>query len=373
YHREQRRLLQPAFHRGRLPAQAGAMTREITAVMEQWRDGNTIDVLAQMHTITSRVVSKTIFNSDAVSEAAQIVREAVDVIIGSIFHRMVMPIQAINRLPTPANLRYRAAITRIHDAVTHAADEYRRDGCDHADMLSALLAARDHNGNPLSDQEVREQVITLLVAGIDTTGVALSWALNVLAHDDELRSRLHREVDATLRGRVATWDDLPHLDLTARVITETLRVYSPIWIITRTVTQDVDLAGYFLAAGSTVAYSPYLIHHRADLYPDPERFNPDRWLSDLPQRRPRTQLLPFGGGPRKCIGDTLATTEATLALASIAARWTLTPPPGAPAVDVKANVFLTPRNLYLRTETRAPTKPGAGPPVGTPTPPSSIP
>ena len=166
-HREQRRLLQPAFHRAQMARYAEVMTREIGTVMDGWRDGLTIDVLAEMTAVSTRVVSRTVFSSEAAVEAAKIVGEAADEFVRSMFRQTIMP-PLINKLPTPANRRYQAAVARMHKAAARAAEQYRRDGIDHGDILSVLLAARGDNGKPLSDTQIRAQVITLLLGGIDT-------------------------------------------------------------------------------------------------------------------------------------------------------------------------------------------------------------
>ncbi|GLZ40475.1 cytochrome P450 [Actinokineospora sp. NBRC 105648] len=323
-HRRQRRLLQPAFHNARMPAYAEVMATQIERALAGWRDGQVLDVPREMSVLTVNVLNATMF-SDTLSERA--VRESYDdaeVLVSGILKRMVMP-ETIARLPLFGNRAFHQAAARLRRTVSELIEQRRVTGADHGDLLSALFLARDPE-NPeegLTADEIVDQVLTFHLAGSETTAMALSWALHLVAAHPEVERRLHAEVDTVLNGRTASHADLPRLDLTARVITESLRVWTPGWLFTRLVSTDTELGGHQLAAGTTVAYSPYLIHHRPDLYPDPERFDPDRWDTSTGTTPPRTAFIPFAAGARKCIGDKFSLTEATLALATIAGRWRL--------------------------------------------------
>ncbi|MFD7031368.1 cytochrome P450 [Streptomyces sp. NPDC059917] len=344
-HRRQRLLLQPAFRRARMPVYAQVMSEQIAEHLDGWRDGTVIDVPARMHTLVSRILARTLFASDSVGPASTLVEESLATILHAMYVRLLLP-ASLSRLPTAGNRRYQRALDRIHAAVDGAVREYRRSGEEHRDMVSELLAARDDAGRPLSDTEIHDQIVTMLAAGIETTATTLSWALYALARHPDVEERLRTEVDAVLGGRIATWADLPHLELTDRVVTETLRLYPPTWMLTRTVTADTRLGGQSLTAGTTVVYSPYLIHTRADLFPEPGRFDPDRWLGDATPRPVRRASIAFGAGSRKCIGDSFAMTAATLALASIVGRWRLTLPPGR-RVRPAATAALRPHALRM--------------------------
>jgi pentalenene oxygenase len=191
-----------------------------------------------------------------------------------------------------------------------------------------ILAIRDEHGDPLTDTEIRDQVFTFWGAGTETTASLLAWSLYLLGQHPEAARRMQTEADDVLDGRIAVYGDVARLDYTHRVLTETLRLYPPGWIIPRMLTRQTTLANRTLPAGTLLLYSPYLIQRRGDLYPDPDRFDPDRWLSDRATTLPRGAFIPFGGGARICMGDTFAMLEATLALATIAARWQLDPLPG---------------------------------------------
>ncbi|MFG3053311.1 cytochrome P450 [Kitasatospora sp. NPDC048239] len=349
-HRRQRRLLQPAFGRDRIPGYAEVMSERIDGVTGAWHDGQVIDVLKEMCSITISVATDTLFTTGVDESAAAKLRESVNTVFASGFRQMIMP-RMLRRLPTPENRRYARANTHLRVASDQIIKEYRRRGIDHGDILSKLLAARDEDGEGrLSDSEVYDQVVTLLLASIETTASTLSWAGYLLARHPEIQDAVYAEAHAVLNGRAARFDDLPHLQLAGRVVHETLRLYPPGWLFTRTVRHDTELAGVSLPAGATVFYSPYLLHHRADLFDEPERFAPDRWQDPALSERPDSGFMPFATGARQCIGNEFALVEATLALATLADRWRL----GKPAARVSPVLRLTlnPPPLTLRVHRR---------------------
>ncbi|WP_316525526.1 cytochrome P450 [Kitasatospora brasiliensis] len=337
-HRRRRRMLQPAFHRDRLPGYAALMTEEIAAATASWRDGDVIDVPAAMYRLTTAVTARCLFAAHERAGSLP-VHESMDVVTRGVARRVLLPPGA-DRLPTPGNRRFRRAQRCLREITRRLIADYRATGTDHRDLLSTLLAARDEDGRSLSDAEVHEQVVTFLLAGMETTAATLSWAWTLLAANPAVRARLHTELDTVLDGRPARHEDLPALPLTARIVSETLRLYPPPWILSRTATADTELGGHRVPAGTTLLYSPYLLHRRADLFPRPHRFDPDRWLTAA---RPAPGVYtPFGLGARRCIGDAFGTTEAVLALATIAARWTVAPTPGR-AVRPTRSSSLAPR------------------------------
>lgn len=345
-HRRQRRLTQPAFHHTRLPGYAAMMTHQITALTGTWHDGQHITPLLQMSELTAKVATATLFATTVGHAETEHIHRDLTTISQGVLRHMFMP-RALLALPTPGNRRYTQALTRLNTTITQIIEDYRHDNVDHGDLLSMLLAAHDDDGRGLTGTEIHDHVMVFFLAGLDTTAATLAWALYLLARHPDIQHRLRAETDAVLGGRTATWEDLPKLEFTGRVITETLRLYPPGWLFTRTVTTDTELGGHPVKAGTTVLFSAYLIHHRTDLYPDPHRFNPDRWLTTTP---PRSGYLPFGGGARKCIGDTFGLTEATLALATITNHWHLHVKPGTnlrPAL----RTTLVPRPVPIRITT----------------------
>ncbi|MET8976590.1 cytochrome P450 [Streptomyces sp. NPDC004539] len=349
-HRRQRRLLQPAFHRERLPGYAQVMSSEITAMLDGWTEGREIDALATMNELTANLATRTLFAAELDDETFAELRLCMHDVMTGMMRRMLLPWSVLNRLPTPGNRRFHRARARLRRYVAQLTDDYRRAGVDHGDLLSILLAVRDDDGQGLTEDEIHDQVFTFYLGGSETTAPLLSWALYLLGRDPGIRERLHAEVDTVLDGRVATHDDIPRLELTRRVVMETLRLYPPGWLFTRITTRAAELAGHRLPAGSIVLYSPHIVHHRADLFPEPERFDPDRWGDDA-GRPSRGVFTPFGSGARKCIGEVFALTEATLALASIVARWQLDPLPGA-HTRMAPRLSSTPRSLPMSLRER---------------------
>jgi cytochrome P450 len=347
-HRRQRRLVQPAFHSSRLAGYATLMAETAAQGIAAWRDGNVIDVLSEMYAVTTRVVVRSLFGAEFSVAAAAEARHDMNVVVSRLYKRMLTP-APLRRLVGSSGLE--RAMARLRVTTARIIDEYRRNGIDHGDVLSMLLAVRDDRGDELADPEISDQVLTFFLAGSETTAASLAWALQLIATRPDIEQRLHAEVDAVLGGRLASLDDLPRLELTRRVITETLRLYPPVWLFSRTTTIDTALGGYPVPAGTTVIYSPYFIHRMADLYPSPDRFEPDRWRDARMEQASRGAYVPFGGGPRKCIGDTFSMTIGAVVLASVVARWRLSPVAGAQA-SPRPQLTLVPKALKMRTTRR---------------------
>lgn len=351
-HRRLRRLAQPAFHPDRLTGYAQAMTSRIEEVTEAWRSGEILDMPTEMLTLASKVTTTTLFSGVLSAEQSDQILGDVDTVVKGVFQRMFL-VPPLDRLPTQRNRAYALAHTRMRETCNQFIAERRAQNVDHGDLLDALITAHDPEtgGAGMTDAEISDTIATFFLAGTETTASLLMWALDLLARHPRIEERLHEEVDAVLRGAAATSADLPRLQLTKQVLTETLRLRPPVWLTTRTVTSETRLGGYVLPAGTNVAYSPYLVHHRADLFERPETFDPDRWDPARPQP-PRHALIPFATGARKCIGDTFAMTEATLALATIAARWRLEHPSGQREVRPALGATLRPRELRMRATAR---------------------
>ncbi len=350
-HRRQRRLVQPAFRRDRISGYAQVMTEQITAVTEPWQDGQVLDVLAVMNALTEAIAARTLFAAEVDESTLTEIQQCSEDVLTGVARRVVMPWELLDKIPTRGNRRFDRARNRLRHHTGELITNYRRAGIDHGDLLSMLLAARDDDGQGLADSEIHDQVITFFIAGSETTATALSWAWHLLGCHPSIRARLHHEVDTVLDGRIAEYHDIPKLELTGRIITESLRLYPPAWMLTRLTTTDAELAGQHLPAGTIVVFSPYVLHHRADLYPDPDRFDPDRWQDHNTHPLPRSAFTPLGGGARKCIGDVFAMTETTLTLASIAARWQLDHIPRT-HVRPAARLVLAPRSLRMRLRQR---------------------
>lgn len=351
-HRRQRRLLQPAFHIGRLPGYARAMTATTVEVTDRWRDNHITDVLADMMTITSRTFAVAMFSGALTASALdQAVADITSLATGT-YRRMLTP-PPLDRLPTPGTRRYHRARARLRSILGGVIADRRADTGDHGDLLSAMLAGHDPDGQDpgLSDVEIVDNLMTFVLAGTESTSSTLAWALHLLAEHPDIERRVHAEVDAVLSGTPASFEHLLELRLTARVVTEALRLFPPGWMFTRIVVSDTHLGGHLLPAGTSLLYSPYLVHHRSDLYDEPELFDPDRWDSTVRSQPPRGAYLPFGAGSRRCIGERFALVEAVLTLATIIARWQLKPLAGQ-QVRPGLAIALRPRALRMRAMSR---------------------
>lgn len=359
-HRRQRRLLQPAFRPARVAQHTELMAEEAESLCREWRAGQRVGVSADLLGLTTRVISRVLFSDSLDAATAAEIRSCLAAVVRGLFVRTVVPVDALFRFPTPANRRYRHAVGRVH-AIVDAAIAERRRGAPRDDLLGTLLeAAGDSGEGAVTDQEVHDQLVSLLLTGAESPSMCLASALGLLARHPEVERRLHAEVDTVLAGRRPAPDDLPRLVYTRSVVTETLRHSPPGWLFTRVTTTETDLAGCRLPRGSTVLYSPYLLHHDPASFPDPDRFLPERWLpgQDTPVRQ--GAMVPFATGSRKCIGDTFSMAEATVALATIAAHWRLRHLPG-PVTSPRPAATLGPRSLVMTCEPRS-----AGP-AGAPT------
>ncbi|WKX14901.1 cytochrome P450 [Streptomyces sp. NL15-2K] len=356
-HRRQRRLLQPDFRKARVADQVELMGEEVESVCREWRAGQEVDISATMLDLSTRVVSRVLFSDSLDAATAAEMRRCLATVVRGMFVRTVMPVDALFRVPTRANRRYRHASDRLRAIVAAAIAERRRDTPtdDRDDVLGTLLAAArgDGEGTAITEQEVHGQVITLLFAGAESTSLCLSSVFDLLARHPEEERRLRSEVDAVLAvGRPPGLDELPRLFHTRCVLTETLRHRPPGWLFTRVTTRETDLAGHRLPQGATVMFSPYLLHHDPALFPDPDRFLPDRWLPGRAAAVPPGAMIPFGGGSRKCIGETLAMAEATVVVAFIARHWGLRHLPGH-VERLRPAASLGPRGLVMVCEPRS--------------------
>ncbi|WP_307531053.1 cytochrome P450 [Streptomyces umbrinus] len=371
-HRRQRRMVQPSFHQARMPKYAELMLKEIDQELASWAPGHTVDILQAMHDLTLRIAARTMFSSLISDETATKVQEFMPVILRGVYVRTVAPVDWLHKLPTAANRRYDYASAGMKHVITQMINDHHRSGTDRGDLLSMLMSARDgEDGDRLSDEEIHNQVMTLIVGGTETTGNATASALQMLALNPDVERRMHTEVDEVLGGRQPSFEDLPRLDYCYRVLYETLRLRPPVWLVTRTTTRDTELAGRQLRSGTTLFYSPYLLHLNPDLFPEPERFDPDRWLPGRNVDLPPGAMLPFGLGSRKCIGDKFGLAEITLTLAAIASRWQLRIVPGEPTKTRTApEMTLGTGPLTMVVERRVSTRPTTGGPSESAPPPS---
>ena len=345
--RRQRRLAQPAFHRQRLTAFAEVMAREAKAQAAGWLRRTDrerpLDVAEEMMRLTLRIIGLTMFTTDLTADTDAIGR-ALHVIRAHAIRSMWQPVPVPVWLPTPANLRFRRALAD-GDRVMLRTIEARRSGeVQNDDLLSLLLRARDEEtGEGMSDEQLRAEVVTIIGAGHESTAVTLSWTWYLLAQHPEAEARLHEELGRELSGRTPTLEDLPRLRYTTMVVEEAMRLYPPAWALSRTAKRADTLGGYPVPAGSEAIIIPYVTHRHPDFWDAPDRFDPERFTPARRETRPRFSYVPFGAGPRLCIGQHFAMTEMLIVVATLAQRFRLRLAPGA-TVTPDPSITLRPRD-----------------------------
>jgi cytochrome P450 len=353
-HLRQRRLMQPAFHKDRVTSYASVMTDHARRIQQTWHDGDTLDVAKEMMRLTLGIVGKTLFDTDVDAQAGT-VGHALTAVLDSFWTMMLPWSERLERLRLPLFRRGRHARAALDRIIYGMIAERRRSLLDRGDLLSMLLMAQDEEGDGggMTDTQVRDEAMTILLAGHETTATALSWTWYLLSQSPEIEAQLHEEVDRVLGGRVPTLADLPGLPMVERIITESMRLYPPAWIIGRRAIDEYPVGGYVLPARSVVVVSPYLLHRDARFFVDPERFRPDRWTSELKASLPPFAYFPFGGGARRCIGESFAWMELMLVLATLAQRWRFALVAGHPVVPQPVVTLRMKHGLRMVARTRA--------------------
>jgi pentalenene oxygenase len=343
-HRRRRRLVQPAFQKSRFPGYADLMIREVDSVISGWQDGSVLDVRTEMTNLTSSVLTTTIYPDLAPAMSRQLIDDVLTV-MESVFPRVIQP-KFLDRFPTRLNRSFNTANRRLHDTIRRLVIEQHTSAVDMGDLLSGVLSA--HEEGTLSDAEIVDDLVAFTIAGIETAADLLSWTLHRLAEQPVLQQQIYEELVAL--EEPLNYSTSLKLEQIRNTLWESLRWRSPAWFVTRMVARDTELAGHPISAGTVMVWSPHLVHHHANVYLEPERFEPDRWNHADP---PSGSFIPFGMGPRKCMGDNLGTLEATLALAMICQRWEVSP--AGKQVRTIAGATLYPGHLRLRITRRAQT------------------
>jgi cytochrome P450 len=347
----QRRLMAPAFHRDRITAYGETMVAYTERMLEQWHDGDVRNVHHDMMHLTLEIVGKVLFDADVGADADDI-GAAFDAVTDEIAARFRRPIFIPDWIPLPGNIRYRRGVATLDRLVYRIIREHRANGAQGGDLLSMLMQTRDEDGNQMNDKQLRDEAVTLLLAGHETTALALSWTWYLLAQNPEVEAKLSDELQHILNGRSPTPADMRELRYTEQVIQESMRMFPPAYGIGREAVADCEIGGYHVPAGTTLFMSPWLMHHDARWFDEPRRFNPDRWSDGLADRLPRHAYMPFGGGPRICIGNTFAMMEAVLLLATIAQKFSFGRVSGPP-VQPFPTITLRPRGgVTLRVASR---------------------
>jgi len=347
----QRRLSQPAFHRERIAAYARIMTEYTEQMTAGWQDGEVRDVHQEMMQLTLRIVVRALFSV----EPAEIenISAAMNVLMrNTVGLRLLLPPIA-RFLPIPAMVQFRRAVQQL-DEIVYRIIAARRSEHDTGDLLSMLMQARDEDGGRMSDQQLRDEVMTFLLAGHETTALALSWTWHLLAQNPHAEHRLHDELDRVLRRRLPTFEDMPGLQESEHVIKEGLRLYPPAWGLAREVASEFELGGYKIPRKANLVMCQWIMHRHPTYFSDPEQFDPARWQLESMKNLPRFVYFPFGGGPRGCIGTSFAMMEAILLLATIAQRFRFETVPDHPVIPVPGFTLRPKFGIKMTLRRRAP-------------------
>ena len=350
----QRRLAQPAFHRQRVAAMADTMVDCTQQMLERWdraaSTGEPFDLVAEMMSLTQAILVRTMFSMD-LGATADVVNRTWPIInrrIGETFWSTAVE----RKLPLPANRRYRRALGELEAVVYRIIAERRRTRQDPPDLLSMFLSARDEEtGEGMTDRQLRDEVMTMLLAGHETTSLALSWTYYLLSRHPDVERRIAEEVDRVIGDARPAFAHVDRLTWTRRTLEESLRLYPPAWGFSRQALADDEIGGFRVRRGSIAFVIPFVLHRRPALWPDPQRFDPERFTPEREDARPRFAYIPFGGGPRGCIGNQFAMLEAQLIVAAIAQRYRLTLVPNQ-TIQPKALITLRPTPGIAATITR---------------------
>jgi cytochrome P450 len=344
-HHRQRRMIQPSFHRQRIATYAEAMVQCASKLQESWKDKQELNMSDQMMRLTLQVVGKTLLNVDMEEQITEI-SLALTECINVLKKRLFWPYTAwVEALPIPSNLRMDRASRRLKGIVEGIIREHKKIGGDQMDLLSTLLASRDseQDGTGMTDEQVRDEAINLLLAGYETTANALTWMWYLLSQNPGVGEKLHKEVDQVLHGRLPTVEDIPNLSYTEKVFAEALRVYPPVWVLGYQALRECQIGGYQIPKNGQIVMCQYLVHRDSRYYSDPEQFQPERWTSEFKASRPRFAYFPFGGGPRQCIGEPFAWMEGVLLTATLAQKWKFNLKAGHP-VELYPSITLRPKH-----------------------------
>jgi cytochrome P450 len=339
---QQRRLIQPAFHGDRIASYAATTVTYTQRMLENWQDGASCDIYREMMRVTLEIVSNVLFNLEIQSEQDKFAAALTTLLELSSGPRMLMP-PLLRRVPTRGNLRYERSVRQLDEVVFGFIRQRRAHPHPSEDVLNALLEARDEDGNSMPDQQIRDEVMTLLLAGHETTAVTLAWTFYLLAQHPEIETKLFTELQTILSGRAPTKQDLPVLTYTDCILKESMRLYPAIWAVVRNPIADCEIGGYTIPAGASIVMSQWVMHRDPRFYDNPESFQPERWLLNPARLMPKFAYFPFGGGPRTCIGASFATMEMILMLATIVQSYKVRLTPNHP-VEPSPTITLRPKH-----------------------------
>lgn len=344
---KERKIIQPTFHRERISTFAESMTQSTEELLQKWESyidtKETIDLLPEMMRLTLEILGKTLINVN-LSNEADLIRNSITIIISHINQQARSLLSLPNWIPTSANRRFFKALKTFDELIYNMIKQRRLSKSDHGDMLSMLMNVQDaETGEKMSDQQLRDELITFIFAGHDTTANAMSWICYLLAKHSDIKEKLSQDLKEVLKGDTPRLEDLPKLSLTDRVIKESMRLYPPAWFTGRTALQEDKIGDYLIPMNATLMPCFYLTHHREDFWKDAEKFDPDRFLPEIFSHQHRYAYIPFGTGPRQCIGNTFAMMEMQLVISMIAQRYQFNLQTDFP-VEMEPSITLRPRH-----------------------------
>jgi len=352
-HVRQRRIVAPAFHRQRIAAYGDQIVTSAAAHRDRWQSGQSIDIGAAMMSLSLEIVARTLFDTEVTADIHRI-NDEVNTIMDIYNFLVAFPrLESVLHLPIPGVIKFRRSRNRLNAVVNRLIAEHRATAVDKGDLLSMLISSRDEEdtqNSGMSDEQIRDEVLTIFLAGYETVANALTWTWYLLSQNPEVEARLHAELDAVLgtgpAQRLPTLADYPSLHYTEQVFAESMRLYPPAWAMGRMSTQPITLGPYRIPAGAHFFFSQYIMHRNPEYFPDPLRFDPDRHTPENKVGRPKFAYFPFGGGRRQCIGESFAWMEGVFAIATIAQRWRMTYFGATPPVP-QAKITLRPRDPLL--------------------------
>jgi cytochrome P450 len=342
-HLRQRRMIQPAFHRQRIAEYTKSMVDFADKMSNEWHDGDIRDIDREMMRLTLRIVSKTLFSADVENEADEVTQAMTTIV--ELFNFLLLPFSDwLRNLPLPQSKRFRNARATLDKIIYGMIVERRKTGEDKGDLLSMLLAARDEDdGAAMTDEQIRDEALTLFLAGHETTANALTWTWLLLSQNPEKEAKLHAEIDRLLGDRSPTIDDIPHLKFIEAVLAESMRLYPPAWAIGRLSVEEHEIRDYKIPVGALILISPYVTHRDSRYWPQPTEFIPERWeAQSIKEAGQKNVYFPFGGGIRRCIGESFAWTEGILLIATLARKWKLSLVPNQ-KIGLQPMITLRPR------------------------------
>jgi cyclooctatin synthase len=335
FHRRQRLLMQPAFHHSNMFKYVDIMRSSAAAAYDSWADGQQVLMYDMFYELAVRIVIRAFFSTDLADSDIDEVYACMPIVIAGVERRAAIPPALLDRVPTRSSKQFHDAMDRLikvgHRIVADL-DEMPDRPSD--DLMARLFAARDGGNTEMTNQQIHEEFMTMLTAGSETTPSAMSWTVYLLGRYPDVQRRVQAEIDGVVGDRAITAEDVPKLEYTRRVVTESLRIYPPVWGLGRRAKVDTEIGGHPIPARTEVLYSIYAIHHDANIYPEPEKFDPDRWLPERRSGIPRSAFQPFGAGSRNCIGEAFAWNEIQVVLATLMRDWSVQPVSAEPIQPV---------------------------------------